>query len=405
VKSLATRKPTPKAEKAASKLLLSSSKFKELLSSIKATSGKISESLHLESGSSDNCDNDSEESSDGSASRSNEETTFNVVKSGIKTLIPMLDPPPHYSIFGLDVLRGCMLSRYVGARQLWVKRPDGGMIDVIHIPCKESTNKGKLEPKQKAVLYCNPNAGLTECATGMSLVGGNVGKDEDFNDSCWTDFYTCNGFDIFLFNYAGFGRSSGHNKDTRNDYKPGILARLIRMFCRSFIHFKPTPYSMKSDAFSVASFIVNDIGVDKLVIHGESIGGMAAASAARKLSDGKGRKRESSPTSIYPSLLLCDRTFCNLPAVAQRLVGGWTGHVIPLLTPLWSTDVAGDFINAQCPKIVAQHAADSIIHDSGSLKSGLAIAQERLKGITRNIGLKEDAPLEYRMAECWYHKI
>ena len=126
---------------------------------------------------------------------------------------------------------------------------------------------------------------------------------------------------------------------------------------------------------------------------------MAAASAARKLSDGKGRKRESSPTSIYPSLLLCDRTFCNLPAVAQRLVGGWTGHVIPLLTPLWSTDVAGDFINAQCPKIVAQDAADSIIHDSGSLKSGLAIAQERLKGITRNIGLKEDAPLEYRMAD------
>ena len=33
--------------------------------------------------------------------------------------------------------------------------------------------------KRRAVLYCNPNAGLVEVATGMGLTGGNVVEEED----------------------------------------------------------------------------------------------------------------------------------------------------------------------------------------------------------------------------------
>lgn len=38
----------------------------------------------------------------------------------------MIDPPPHDSIFGLDVIRGTFLARYAGARQFWVERNGGG---------------------------------------------------------------------------------------------------------------------------------------------------------------------------------------------------------------------------------------------------------------------------------------
>ena len=102
-----------------------------------------------------------------------------------------------------------MLSRYKGARQFWVQRPSGGMIDVLHIP---AISDGCSVPRNsKAVMYCNPNAGLIEVAAGMSLAGGNVATDAEavVNDSCWTDFYTNLGFDMYLFNYAGFGRSYG----------------------------------------------------------------------------------------------------------------------------------------------------------------------------------------------------
>lgn len=86
------------------------------------------------------------------------------VKSGLASILPMLDPPLHTSIFGFDVQRGCMLARYRGARQLWVPRPAGGMLDVLHIPAKISSQPTHRNPR--AVMYCNPNAGLIEVATG-----------------------------------------------------------------------------------------------------------------------------------------------------------------------------------------------------------------------------------------------
>jgi len=137
----------------------------------------------------------------------------------------MIDPPPHKSIFGLDVIRGCFLARYTGARQFWVDRSGGGSgasggawrwwwcggggrLDVIAIPSSSRSGEGggggedsaesflPLSPRKgrgeeigngknvgrkrrKAVLYCNPNAGLVEVATGMGLTGGNVADNID----------------------------------------------------------------------------------------------------------------------------------------------------------------------------------------------------------------------------------
>lgn len=173
-------------------------------------------------------------------------TAMDAIKSVAASILPMLDPPPHTSIFGLDVLRGCVLSRYRGAQQFWVRRPSGGMIDVLYIPSVAAANDtaaATARNKRKAVLYCNPNAGLVEVAAGMSLAGGNVSPEEDNGntDASWTDFYTENGYDMYLFNYAGFGRSHGANLcfiGNISPNAPGVLARLGRIFQHAFLCFK-----------------------------------------------------------------------------------------------------------------------------------------------------------------------
>ena len=145
---------------------------------------------------------------------------------------------------------------------------------------------------------------------------------------------------------------------------------------------------------ALANYIVRELAVESLVIHGESIGGVAASRTAQQLS-------LAPATRDKVALLICDRTFCNLEAVAQRLVGNWTGPAIRGLTPLWSTDVAGDFLTAQCPKVVANDFADAIIADSSSLKSGIALWRELQRGLTttKGIGWVMENPVEYRMAD------
>lgn len=320
-------------------------------------------------------------------------------KSGVSSILPMLDPAPHTSIFGMDVQRGCTLSRYQGARQIWVRRPQGGLIDVLHFPALNVS--GCVQGNPKALLYCNPNAGLIEVAGGMSLVGGNLpSADANAQGDTWIDFYTALGFDVYLYNYAGYGRSYGttfcfSSPPWTRIYSPGIFSRVYRIITSCLFHFQPTPDTLRADGYAVAEHMINEAGVEQLVIHGESIGGLSASGAARRLSHLPAMRSKL-------SLLICDRTFCNLEAVAQRLVGGWTGYAIRTLTLFsWSTDVAGDFLAAACPKVVANDAADAMISDEASLRSGIALWKEIHRGIatTKGIAWQKEVPLQYRMAE------
>lgn len=327
-------------------------------------------------------------------------STREAIKKGIASVIPLLDPPPHNSIFSFDLQRGCMLSRYRGARQLWVRRPSGGMLDVLHFPARDRC--ADTQRNSKALLYCNPNAGLVEVAAGMSLVGGNVPSNEgneQASDGSWVDFYTSVGIDVYVFNYAGYGRSFGSTTCLKGNsaidsYTPGILPRLIRIIRSTFLTFTPNPDTLRDDGFAVAVHLLKEVGIKQLIIHGESIGGMAASSTARRVS-------HEPELQDKLALLICDRTFCNLEAVAQRLVGGWTGNAIRMLAPFWSTDVAGDFFATNCPKIVANDAADAIISNEASLKSGISLWKELHRGIasTKGIGWMTEAPLQYRMAD------
>jgi hypothetical protein len=158
--------------------------------------------------------------------------------------------------------------------------------------------------------------------------------------------------------------------------------------------FQPTTDTLRLDGIAVAHHLLNDLGIQDLIIHGESIGGVAASGTGRFLS------HEPSSRSKL-SLLICDRTFCNLEAVAQRLVGGWSGYAIRALAPLWNSDVTSDFISATCAKIVANDSADMIISDAASLKSGVALWKEVQRGVAtaRGIGWIRETPLQYRMAD------
>jgi len=322
-------------------------------------------------------------------------STWDAISAAAGSILPMLDPPPHKSIFGLDVLRGTVLSRYKGASQLWVRRPAGaGRIDGFHIPASQNWDPASGR-NRKAVLYCNPNAGLIEVATGISLASGNCTQVQgsDGEEACWTDYYTQKGYDVYLFNYAGFGRSHGTASTGNTSRAAGCLGTCYRILRGAFVEFKPTPETLRTDAFAFGSHLINELGVDSLILHGESIGGMAAAGAGRGLTN-----MESTRDKV--ALLICDRTFANLQAIAQRLVGAWTAPAITSLVPLWNTDVAADFLAATCPKLVAQDHADAIIADSGSLKAGIALWKEvRRETSTKAIGYAMDAPVEYRVAD------
>jgi hypothetical protein len=289
-------------------------------------------------------------------------SVWGTVQSTLASIVPMLDPPPHPSIFGFDVMRGCMLSRYSGSRQLWIPRPHGGMIDVVHFPARvaegqtDAVDSSSLPStaNRRAILYCNPNAGLIEVSTGLSLVGGNVAPREENSmtsssaragndpnvDPSWIDYYIKQGFDVYVFNYAGYGRSFGssfctgrhHRNPHDHPYHPGFLSRMRRIFTSAFLAFQPTPDTLRADGIAVAQYIINEMGIRQLVIHGESIGGVAATGTARYLTQ--------SGHLDKVALLLCDRTFCNLESVAQRLVGEWTGYAIRMLVPLWHMDVS-----------------------------------------------------------------
>ena len=318
------------------------------------------------------------------------QSNLDMMKSSLSSIIPFVDPPPYNSPFSLDLIRGCVLSRYCNARQLWIERSGGGRIDCLHLPALGANRKKGVK---RAIIYCNPNAGLCEMTSGVDFFGGSVGRGRGTiasEESCWADFYINRlGFDIFLFNYAGYGRSTGDKMSNR----PAFLQRnrIIRILC-NFVSFQPCPDSLKMDTVAVIRYVENNYQFENIIVHGESIGGMAGASAVSHLSTDVSCKSKI-------SLLICDRTFCNLEAIAQRLVGGWTAPAIRFLTPFWKTDVAGNFIASTCPKIIATDSSDAIIADPSSLKSGVAVSIEMTGFSTKDACWIRQTPLYYRMAE------
>ena len=119
---------------------------------------------------------------------------------------------------------------------------------------------------------CNPNAGLYEC---------------HHYQSSWLDFYLGRGHDACVYNYRGYGRSEGW----------------------------PSPAANNSDGEDILATL-RTLGYEKFLVHAESIGGIT------------GVHLSSLPEGLGVDVLVADRTFGDLPTVANFLVGAWAKKAV-----------------------------------------------------------------------------
>jgi hypothetical protein len=83
----------------------------------------------------------------------------------------------------------CSLLQYQGC--------DGNTIDGMYLQASPRMVMSRGGTRRGVVLYCAPNAGIYEGEAMMP------------RDKSWVGFYTSLGFDVCVWNYRGFCRSSG----------------------------------------------------------------------------------------------------------------------------------------------------------------------------------------------------
>ena len=241
------------------------------------------------------------------------------------------------------IMRAQLKSVFHAERALLTGR-DGNTIDVMYVPnIRSATARSQQQqpeadgspiihddisarpPQEKCapskvgtVFLCGPNAGLYELIS------------QTHQDASWFGFYQRLGFDVCLWNYRGYNSSTG----------------------------TPSPDALKQDAEVIIRYLREERGINDLLVHGESIGGMVGCHVAA----------HAEPP---PRLLVADRTFASLDAVAEKLLGKWASFGLRYLG-LWNTNVVADYSAAACEKVLIQDPADSIIHNTASLKNGLS---------------------------------
>ncbi len=237
------------------------------------------------------------------------------VLNKLKGLLSMTEGLKGVEKVTFPYMRELLKSRF-GAHRFSLAGSSGNTIDAMLIPAslgqqpqnssfsaESGTQPTTPPPSAKGlVMFCSPNAGFYECVSQAEL------------QQSWLGFYSALGYDVCFFNYAGYGSSTG----------------------------APSPHGVKQDALILARHLRKERQPAAFIVHGESIGGLAACFVAR---------------SCQVDLLVCDRTFASLDALATRLLGAmFVGYGLKYLG-LWSTHVVGDFLACECPKLVLQVGA------------------------------------------------
>ncbi|RYY70992.1 alpha/beta fold hydrolase, partial [archaeon] len=193
----------------------------------------------------------------------------------------------------------------------------GGVLDCLYISCRGDIKTHKhhkpTHTDTKLVLFCPPNAGFYEVLSQC-----------DF-ESSWVGYYLNRGYDVFTFNYRGYGRSQG----------------------------VPSSQALKQDGLVVFQYVLQHYPAKLYVLHGESIGGMVACHIAAHNTHTYTHTPSSSSSSSPSISLICDRTFGSLDAAAARIMAQWAGQAMRHLA-LWKTDVVSDYLAATCDKLVLQ---------------------------------------------------
>ncbi|KAE9027796.1 hypothetical protein PR003_g10432 [Phytophthora rubi] len=215
----------------------------------------------------------------------------------------------------LEMLRADMAVRFK-AEQIWIPGYQGHQVDAMLMPPASS---GRDAVDRPVVILCNPNGGLYEFH--------HLQMD-------WIKFYTTDlDCHVLVFNYRGYGRCKG----------------------------SPSPEMHNLDGLAIVNYLMSERGLKKIAVHGESIGGLVATYLACK--------------SPHVSVLIADRTFATVPALAQRMIARWAGTVVDWVMR-WETDNVQNYLDATCAKLLCSDPCDEIILDGASLKTGVALSIE-----------------------------
>lgn len=167
--------------------------------------------------------------------------------------------------------------------------------------------------KDACVLFCNPNAGYYEFT---------------YFQSEWLEYYITSGIDVVLWNYRGFGKSSG---------KPDIRVLI-------------------EDGKLVAKHIKEKFMTSKFGIHGESLGGCIGIYIAE---------------ACDPDFLFADRTFGSLSDTIFFTLGKFA-YCCFFLAKYPDIENVSIFLKLKCYKLISSDPFDSVISDLASLKSAIA---------------------------------
>ena len=190
------------------------------------------------------------------------------------------------------------MEHVYNAERIWITSVDGTKIDTMFL-------KGNNSSSNTTVLFCNPNAGYYEYTY-------------DFQGQ-WLDFYTEKGINMLLWNYRGFNESQG------------------------IANFE----SLLLDGESIVNYLREERKVDKLILHGESLGGTIASNLAFKLK---------------ADFLFADRTFGNIEEVAALNFAKFGKRLFRFVTG-WNIDSTDSYLKTTCYKVIWYDPNDTIIHE------------------------------------------
>eukprot|EP00927_Polykrikos_kofoidii_P030830 TRINITY_DN26534_c0_g2_i1.p1 TRINITY_DN26534_c0_g2~~TRINITY_DN26534_c0_g2_i1.p1 ORF type:complete len:953 (-),score=164.27 TRINITY_DN26534_c0_g2_i1:58-2916(-) len=244
----------------------------------------------------------------------------------------------------LDQMRVDLMVRY-GGQHCWVPRK-GGRLDGMYIPwdggsvtADEGTEREDAPlkssssqlPSGPTLIWCCPNAGYYEV---MVFQPG------------WIEFYLSQGCNLFLFNYSGYGRSSG----------------------------SPSPSRLAGDADAVVHYLKSR-GVTNMGVHGRSIGGIPACHMAR-----------AHPDVIR--LLVADRTMSTLADTARYSYGEWAAKGLGV--SFTRADNVTNFVEARCHKVMVCDPKDHMIPDLAALRTGVALRLLKRMAPEERLALDDD---------------
>mmetsp|Transcript_18532 Transcript_18532/g.41027 ORF Transcript_18532/g.41027 Transcript_18532/m.41027 type:complete len:994 (+) Transcript_18532:95-3076(+) len=242
---------------------------------------------------------------------------------------PMQTPP--VLLGSLDFLRAELICRYDGVR---CRIPSGdinrNVIDGMIIPRIARPGRAAPVPTGDRAPATEPIDISEEVVMIMSGPNASVYETYVFRNAV-LNFYLSLGFTVFLFNYRGFGRSTGFATTTK-------VAR---------------------DGEVCVEYLKKVYNVKKFAIHGRSMGGYVACHLACKFKNDV-------------QLLIADRTFASLQATASSIYGTWAAYGLRFVFA--SGPNFKNYESATCYKVVVSDPKDATIPDVISLRSRAAIA-------------------------------